>query len=117
LPAPEFERLVDQFFAYPTVSIHGWEPAVVAQQRIVRAVTAIIAQDGSAGTIAIVAHGGVGTLLLCALAGDAIDRRHKQPGTGGGNYYASDAQAWVVRHGWEYRKIKPPFHASPPASG
>ena len=100
LPVPEFERVVDQFFAHPTVSIRGWEPAAVAQQRIVRAVTAILAQEGAAGTIAIVAHGGVGTLLLCALAGYAIDRRYEQPGTGGGNYYAFDAQAWVMRHGW-----------------
>jgi broad specificity phosphatase PhoE len=100
LPAPEFERVVDQFFAHPTVSVHGWEPAVVAQQRIVQAVTALIAQDASAGAIAIVAHGGVGTLLLCALAGYAIDRRYEQPGTGGGNYYAFDAQSRVLRHGW-----------------
>ena len=100
LPAPEFESVVDQFFAHPTVSIRGWEPAVVAQQRVVRAVTAILTQDASAGAIAMVAHGGVGTLLLCALAGYAIDRRYEQPGTGGGNYYAFDAQSRVLRHGW-----------------
>ena len=100
LPAPEFERVVDQFFAHPAVSIRGWEPAAVAQQRIVRAVTSIIAQDASLGSIAIVAHGGVGTLLLCALAGYAIDRRYEQPGKGGGNYYAFDAQSRILRHGW-----------------
>src|SRR5262245_41575286 len=100
LPAPEFESVVDQFFAHPTVSMRGWEPAAVAQQRIVRAVTAILTQDASAGAIAIVAHGGVGTLLLCALAGHAIDRQYEQPGTGGGNYYAFDAQSRILRHGW-----------------
>ena len=100
LPAPEFERVVDQFFAHPAASIRGWEPAAVAQQRIVRAVTAIIAQDTSSGSMAIVAHGGVGTLLLCALAGYAIDRRYEQPGKSGGNYYAFDAQSRVLRHGW-----------------
>src|SRR5262249_18510436 len=96
LPATEFERVVDQFFAHPTVSIRGWEPAVVAQQRIVRAVTAIIAQDGSAGAGAIVAHGGVGTLLLCALAGYAIDRRYEETGTGGGHYYPFDPHSWGI---------------------
>jgi broad specificity phosphatase PhoE len=100
LPAPEFERVVDQFFAHPAASIRGWEPAAVAQQRIVRAVAAIIAQDTSSGSIAIVAHGGVGTLLLCALAGYAIDRGYEQPGKGGGNYYAFDAQSRALRHGW-----------------
>src|SRR5262245_14437372 len=100
LPAPEVQRLVGQVFDHPTVSIRGWERPVVAEQRMVRAATAIIAQDGSAGTIAIVANGGVGTLLLCALAGYAIDRRYEQPGSGGGNYYAFDAQSRVLRHGW-----------------
>ena len=100
LPAPEFERVVDQFFAHPTVSIRGWESAAVAQQRIVRAVTAIVAQEAALGSLAIVAHGGVGTLLLCALAGCVIDRRYEQPGTGGGNYYAFDAQSRVLRHRW-----------------
>src|SRR5215813_5362535 len=46
------------------------------------------------------AQGGAGTLLLCALAGYAMDRRYEQPGTGGGNYFAFDAQSWIVRHGW-----------------
>jgi broad specificity phosphatase PhoE len=100
LRAPEFERVVDQFFAQPAVSIRGWEPAAIAQQRIVRAVTAIIAQDTSSGSTAIVAHGGVGTLLLCALAWYAIDRRYEQPGKGGGNYYAFDAPSRALRHGW-----------------
>lgn len=47
-----------------------------------------------------VAHGGVGTLLLCALAGYAIDRRYEQPGTGEGNYYAFDTPSQVLRHAW-----------------
>ena len=100
LPEAEFERVVDQFFAYPAVSIRGWEPAAVAQQRIGRAVTALLAQDASSGSIAMVAHGGVGTLLLCALAEYPIARRYEQPGKGGGNYYAFDAQSRVLRHGW-----------------
>lgn len=100
LSASEFERVVDQFFASPAVSIRGWESAARAQQRIVRAVTAILAKDASSGSMAIVAHGGVGTLLLCALAGYPIDRRHEQPGTGGGNYYAFDAFSRVLRHEW-----------------
>ena len=100
LPASEFESVVGQFFAHPAVSIRGWEPAAVAQQRIVHTVTAIIAQEASAGSMAIVAHGGVGTLLLCALAGYGIHRRYEQPGQGGGNYYAFDASSRVLRHGW-----------------
>ncbi len=88
LPPPEFERMADAFFAQPEISVRGWERAIDAQRRIVDAVTAIARSDLSAGTIAIVSHGAVGTLLYCHLAGEAIDRRRDQPANGGGNYYA-----------------------------
>jgi broad specificity phosphatase PhoE len=102
LPPQEFEAIVAQFFAHPEVSIRGWEPAAVAQQRIVSAVTAILAHDPTPGALAMVSHGGVGTLLLCHLAGHPINRRYAQPGANGGNYYAftATAQQMVVIHGW-----------------
>ena len=51
LPPDEFERVADQFFASPTLSVRGWERAVDAQARIVQAVSKI---GQSAGAIAIV---------------------------------------------------------------
>jgi broad specificity phosphatase PhoE len=83
LPPDEFERVADQFFARPHESVRGWERAVDAQARIVRAVERI----QSDATAAIVSHGAVGTLLYCHLAGEPIDRRRDQPPNGGGNYY------------------------------
>jgi broad specificity phosphatase PhoE len=71
LPPEEFERVADQFFANPETSIRGWERAIDAQTRIVRAVERI----ESKGPTAIVSHGAVGTLLYCHLAGKPIDRR------------------------------------------
>jgi broad specificity phosphatase PhoE len=53
---------------------------VDAQQRIVAAAGRAVA--GAAGAVALVRHGGVGTLLLCALLGVPIDRRHDRPGQG-----------------------------------
>ena len=85
LPPDEFERVADQFFASPQTSVRGWERAIDAQARIVRAVEQIPASDGP---IAIVSHGAVGTLLYCHLAGEPIARRWDQPPNGGGNYYA-----------------------------
>jgi len=38
LARDEFEATVNAFFAYPQDSIRGWEPAVDAQARIVRAI-------------------------------------------------------------------------------
>ena len=85
LPPDEFERVADQFFANPETSIRGWERAIDAQTRIVRAVEAIA--ERSKGTIALVSHGAVGSLLYCHLAGKPIDRRWDQPPSGGGNYF------------------------------
>jgi broad specificity phosphatase PhoE len=87
LPPDEFERVADQFFASPEASVRGWERAIDAQSRIVRAVEQIGKDDRTKGAIAIVAHGAVGTLLYCHLAGEPIDRRRDQPPNGGGNYY------------------------------
>lgn len=84
LPPDEFERVADQFFAAPATSVRGWERALDAQARIVRAVEGIPASDGP---IAIVSHGAVGTLLYCHLTGEPIGRRWDQPPNGGGNFF------------------------------
>lgn len=88
LPPREFERMADAFFANLTTSVRDSERAVDAQQRIVSAVQAIDRGEAAAGTIAIVSHGAVGTLLQCWLGGDAITRRWDQPQNGGGNWFA-----------------------------
>ena len=98
LPPDEFERVADQFFADPHVSVRGWERAIDAQTRIVGAVGDIAAR--SEGSIAIVAHGAVGTLLYCHLAGKAIDRRWDQPPNGGGNFYRFTLSPREVHHWW-----------------
>ena len=95
LPPDEFERVADQFFAAPQVSVRGWERAIDAQARVVRAVEGIKAE----GTVAIVSHGAVGTLLYCHLAGEPIARRWDQPPNGGGNYYRFTLSPRAA-HGW-----------------
>jgi broad specificity phosphatase PhoE len=97
LPRDEFERTADAFFAEPDRSIRGWEPAIEAQDRIVSAVQeAVLTHAGQ--QIAFVAHGAVGTLLLCTLRGVPISRAHDQPRQG--SWYAFDAQAWQAESGW-----------------
>jgi broad specificity phosphatase PhoE len=80
LPPAEFEATADAFFARPTESVRGWERAVDAQARVVAAVARAV--DGADGDVAVVCHGGVGTLLLCRVLGVPIDRRRDQPGQG-----------------------------------
>ena len=101
LPPVEFDSVVEQFFAHPHQSVRGWETAAAAQQRIVGAVTTVIKADTSPGAVAIVSHGGVGTLLLCYLAGHPIARSHDQPGLGGGNYFAFQAESGTLLHDWK----------------
>jgi broad specificity phosphatase PhoE len=101
LPSREFEAVADRFFANPAVSVRGWETAFDAQRRILRAVDHVISATAErGGDVAIVAHGGVGTLLLCHLRQDAISRAYDQPANNGGNYFAFDHQTRQVRHGW-----------------
>ena len=96
LPPDEFERVADQFFARPHESVRGWERAIDAQARVVRAVEGIKAE----ATIAIVSHGAVGTLLYCYLAGEPIARRWDQPPNGGGNYYSFTLAPRTVHSWW-----------------
>jgi len=101
LPKEEFEATVDAFFAQPQTSVRGWEPAVDAQARIIRAVKQIVSQTSEEGVLAIVGHGGTGTLLYCHLAGLPISRRHEQPATNGGNWFAFAPTSRKLLHaGW-----------------
>jgi broad specificity phosphatase PhoE len=101
VPPAQFEALADEFFARPDDSVSGWETARDAQRRITAAVARAVA--GADGDVAVVSHGGVGTLLLCDLLGVPIDRRHDQPGQG--SWYVFDPVTREVPHGW--RRLAP----------
>ena len=75
LAQSEFERVASEFFAKPESSVRGWERAIDAQHRIVTAVERLFEGETNPGSVAIVSHGAVGTLLYCALAGEKIDRK------------------------------------------
>ena len=76
LTGPEFDAAVDEFAsARPEESVRGWERAIDAQlARIIGATKAILNANTAEGDVAIVGHGGVGTLLLCHLSGASISR-------------------------------------------
>lgn len=97
----EFEAMANQFFSQPDKSVRGWETANNAQQRIVAAVQGIINEDNTKGTIAIVSHGAVGTLLYCFLAKKSIDRKWDQPPNNGGNFYHFQLNPTKVDSGWQ----------------
>jgi broad specificity phosphatase PhoE len=102
LAKAEFEATVDAFFACPQESIRGWEPAANAQARIVRAIEQAMSQAPELADIAIIGHGGTGTLLYCHLAGLPIDRRYEQPATNGGNWFSFDRTSRKLRcDGWQ----------------
>lgn len=96
-----FEAMATRFFNNPNESIEGWERAVDAQSRIFNAVHNLIESDPSNGDIAIVSHGGVGTLLLCRLTGAPINRSMDQPGGGGGNVFCFERASHRLVHGWK----------------
>jgi broad specificity phosphatase PhoE len=97
LPRAEFEQLADQFFAQPAQRIRGWESARDAQQRIVNALADLL-DASQPSDIAVIGHGGVGTLWYCHLAGVPIDRRHDQSSQG--HYFSVDLATRRPIHGW-----------------
>jgi broad specificity phosphatase PhoE len=99
LPKPAFEAMADAFFARPQESMRGWERAVDAQARIVRAVRAVLAA-APPGDVVVVSHGGVGALLACHLQRIPISRSADQPPGSGGHLLAFDRADWTLRHDW-----------------
>ena len=104
LPPDEFEATADAFFADPDASVRGWETARAAQARIVAATRDVLAGHEARPTL-FVGHGGVGTLLACAIRGQAIDRAHDQgktPGTNprGGNVHGFATDMSEALFGW-----------------
>lgn len=100
LPLNDFETAADIFFAKPEQSFRGWETAVEAQTRVVEAVKSIAVSDQSQGSIAIVSHGAVGTLLYCYLSCKPISRKWDQPANNGGNFYAFELNPNRVYSWW-----------------
>jgi broad specificity phosphatase PhoE len=98
IPEPEFSEVARQFFAHPGESIRGWERARDAQARIVAAVARVVAKSQGTGEIAIVTHGAVSTLLVCARLGHPIDETLGPGIAGGGGICAVDETG--LRRGW-----------------
>ena len=98
LPPDEFETVANFFFSQPDISVRGWERAIDAQARIVSEATPIL-EASRESDVLMVGHGGVGTLLLCHLAGLAISRDHDQP-AGGGHLFAYNPLSREVTCRW-----------------
>ena len=96
--AARFEQLANAFLAHPERSVEGWETATAAQARVVAACRDLLVDDDGGPGMAVVAHGAVGTLLYCHLAGLAIDRRFDQPGQG--YYFTVDRRVGRPLHPW-----------------
>ena len=98
LPPPEFEKAANEFFSNPEKSMRGWERAVDAQARIVSVVERALAGSPEKRTL-FAGHGGVGTLLMCHIAGYPIHRVRDQP-PGGGNYFGFTWRPKALLTGW-----------------
>jgi broad specificity phosphatase PhoE len=114
LAKPEFEAMADAFFAHPEQSVAGWERAVDAQERVVAAVRDVL-RGAPVGDVAVVAHGGVGALLLCHLLGSPISRAADQPAGSGGHVFAFDRTTWILCHSWrsiDHETEQPPIRGT-----
>ncbi len=99
LPKEEFEAVVNEAFAKPLESIRGWEKLAGAQERILNATKQVLGRVSTEQDVAIVSHGGVGTLLICQLKGTPISRVEDQPGQG--HYFVFERDSMQLLQGWE----------------
>ncbi|MBM6580954.1 histidine phosphatase family protein [Microvirga sp. BT689] len=97
---PEFWEVVREFFGRPHESIRGWERAVDAQARIVKAVSRIAREDETSGDIVIVSHGGVGCLLTAHLQRVAIGQESRPRHPGGGCFIVIDRASFTLTQDW-----------------
>ena len=86
--------------------MRGWEPARDAQARIVDAIDGIL-KTAPPVNMAVIAHGGVGALLLCKLKGVPISRAEDQPGEGGGNFFVFRRDDRSLLQGWRPIDVAP----------
>ena len=97
LPPEEHELVADACFAQPDISARGWERAIDAQARVISALADLFV-DAPDADVAVVGHGGVGTLWFCHLADVPIERRWDQPGQG--HYFSVDLSTRRPLHHW-----------------
>lgn len=97
---PEFWEVVAEFFGKPDESVQGWETARHAQDRIVTAMRRLARDEPTRGDIVVVAHGGVGELLMAHLQGVAIGGHAKPQHSGGGCWIEIDRDRFSLLAGW-----------------
>ena len=100
LPPAEFWPVVAQFFGEPDQSVRGWETARHAQSRIVRALRRLARDEPTRGDVVVVAHGGVGRLLMAHLEDVEIGAESQPSHPGGGCWFAIDRETFRVLGGW-----------------
>lgn len=100
VPEERHEELRRRLFAEPDHSADGWERASDATHRLVTRLGPLLRAGGRTtdSDVAVVGHGGVGTLLLCHLLGIEPDQAHDQPGQG--HYWIYDVTNRRVLHEW-----------------
>ncbi|MES2723530.1 MAG: histidine phosphatase family protein [Pseudomonadota bacterium] len=97
---PEFWEVVAEFFGKPDESVRGWETARHAQDRIVTAMQRLARDEPTRGDVVVVAHGGVGELLMAHLQGVAIGAAEKPQHPGGGCWIEIDKDGFNLLAGW-----------------
>jgi broad specificity phosphatase PhoE len=103
VPPERHEALADALFARPAVSAEGWERALDAQARVLAAFHRALEAAGDADLL-LVGHGGVGTLLWCALTASPIRRSADQPGQG--HVWALAAGTAPMRPLWPWTRFE-----------
>ncbi len=95
IPQEEYGPISEQWFAEVESPSSGWEPAGAVQRRMLASLDDVLSGTEN---VLVCGHGGSGTLLWCALAGEPIAASRDQPGAG--HYFTVDLATRTPDHAW-----------------
>lgn len=99
IPPDAFDEAVGEWYRDPDHNINGWEPINVMNLRVSKCIDALM--DKCTGqTVAIVAHGGSGTMIKCHIQG-IPPSRSEDPHKISGGYFIADWDNKRIIKDWE----------------
>ena len=100
MPQKEHDHNGRMLFLHPTESVDGWETAVAAQDRMVKAVDQLLKDDVTSGSLVIVTHGAVGSFLMSHLKKQPISLEDTPGIEGGGGIFSFDGRSGEILSTW-----------------
>lgn len=99
IPPDQFEKAVEEWYHDLDQNINGWEPINIMSKRVSQSIDLLMSEN-IGKTVAIIAHGGSGTMIKCHIQG-IPPLRNKDPHKIAGGYFVADWDSKKIIIDWE----------------